>query len=228
MSIACQEGHFEIVQWLHANDAAMNITRPENDGRTPMFFACEKGHFEIVQWLHTHGAAMDITRPDNDGWTPMYVARQKGHLEIVQWLHAHGAKKTTKRMALQLMRAAWWNENVVQGGGCPQRLALAALEENFDMEDDKLAAPAAAPAPPAAPAPAPAAAHPAAAAAAAAPPAQNAPPAPVPNTGRDDPRFSSSGVSSIFGGPDGALSPPPKYAKGRQSKNRNYAKTSLW
>ena len=87
--------------------------------------------------------------------------------------------------------------------------------------------PEAAAAPPAAAAAA-AAAAPPAAAAAAAPPAQNAPPAPVPNTGRDDPRFSSSGVSSIFGGPDGALSPPPKYAKGRQSKNRNYAKTSLW
>ena len=53
------------------------------------------------------------------------------------------------------------------------------------------------------------------------------PPAPTPNTARPDPRFASNGVSLIFGGPDGAPTPPAKFTKGR-SKNRNYAPTSLW
>ena len=52
MYIACQEGHLEIVQWLHTNGATMDVTRPYNDGATPMYIACRKGHFEIVQFLH--------------------------------------------------------------------------------------------------------------------------------------------------------------------------------
>ena len=91
MWIACQEGQFEIVQWLHAYGAAMDVTRPNNDGWTPMLIACWEGHFEIVQWLHTHGAAMDVTRPLNDGSTPMQITCKKGHFEIVKWLSAHGA-----------------------------------------------------------------------------------------------------------------------------------------
>ena len=57
MSIACEKGHFEIVQWLHAHGAAMDVTRPSNKGTTPMFVACQEGHLEIVQWLHKHGRA---------------------------------------------------------------------------------------------------------------------------------------------------------------------------
>ena len=95
--IACQEGHFEIVKWLHAHGAAMDVTRPNNKGSTPMSYACGNGHFEIVQWLHAHGAAMDVTRPLNDGATPMYIACQNGHFEIVQWLHAHGATMDVTR-----------------------------------------------------------------------------------------------------------------------------------
>ena len=36
---ACQNGYLKIVQWLHAHGAAMDVTRPDNDGRTPMFIA---------------------------------------------------------------------------------------------------------------------------------------------------------------------------------------------
>ena len=89
MLIACQNGHFEIVQWLHTHGAAMDVTRPSNKGSTPMFIACFKGHFEIVQWLHTHGAAMDVTRPSWQGMTPMDIACSKGHLNIVQHLIRH-------------------------------------------------------------------------------------------------------------------------------------------
>ena len=30
----------------------MDVTRPINNGATPMYIACEKCLFEIVQWLH--------------------------------------------------------------------------------------------------------------------------------------------------------------------------------
>ena len=89
MLIACHNGHFEIVRWLHAHGAAMDVTRPNNNGSTPMWFACQKGHFEIFQWLLTHGADTDVMRPSFQGMTPMDKACQKGHLNIVQHLIRH-------------------------------------------------------------------------------------------------------------------------------------------
>ena len=97
MIIACQDGYFEIVQWLHAHGAAMDVTRPDNDGVTPMFIACLNGHFEIIQWLHAHGAAMDVTRQNNDGATPMWIVCHQGHFEIVRWLYENGAVEDTMR-----------------------------------------------------------------------------------------------------------------------------------
>ena len=94
---ACKSGKLKEIQQLHASGAAMDVTRPTNNGTTPMFIACGNGHFEIVQWLHVHGAAMDVTRPTNKGTTPMYIACANGHLEIVQWLLAHGADTDVTR-----------------------------------------------------------------------------------------------------------------------------------
>ena len=86
---ACQEGHFEIVQWLHVHGADMDVMRPRNDGTTPMWWACQEGHFEIARWLHAHGAATDVTRPTWRGKTPMDIACSKGHLNIVKHLIHH-------------------------------------------------------------------------------------------------------------------------------------------
>ena len=74
---ACESGDLKEIQQLHARGADMDVTRPNNNGRTPMLYACEFGHFEIVKWFLTHGAAMDVTRPCNDGYTPMYIACAK-------------------------------------------------------------------------------------------------------------------------------------------------------
>ena len=51
---ACYNGHLEIVQWLHAHGAAMDVTRPSWQGMTPMDIACQKGHLNIVQHLIRH------------------------------------------------------------------------------------------------------------------------------------------------------------------------------
>ena len=67
----------------------MDVTRPSNNGSTPMYVACMKGHLEIVQWLLTHGADTDVMRPTWKGKTPMDSACEKGHLNIVQHLIRH-------------------------------------------------------------------------------------------------------------------------------------------
>ena len=89
MWITCQEGHFEIVQWLHTHGAAIDVTRPNNNGTTPMYIACQDDHLEIVRWLLTHGADTDVTRPSFQGMTPISRACQRGHLHIIKHLIHH-------------------------------------------------------------------------------------------------------------------------------------------
>ena len=48
---ACQDGHLEIVRWLHAHGGAMDAVRQIWQGKTPMDIACQKGHVNIVQHL---------------------------------------------------------------------------------------------------------------------------------------------------------------------------------
>ena len=67
---ACERGDLKEIQQLHACGAAMDVTRPRDDGWTPMLIACFYGHFEIVKWLHAHGgAAMDATWMSRDQTT---------------------------------------------------------------------------------------------------------------------------------------------------------------
>ena len=55
MSIACQNGHFEIVQWLLTHGADTDdIMRPGYQGKTSMDYACQEGHLNIVQHLIRH------------------------------------------------------------------------------------------------------------------------------------------------------------------------------
>lgn len=88
---AFENGHIEIVQWLHAHGAVMDFVLPRFNGYSPIVHACIKGHLDIIKWLHAHDASMDVTRPINNGITLMFIACWEGHIEIVQWLHSHGA-----------------------------------------------------------------------------------------------------------------------------------------
>ena len=42
---ACKSGDFKKIQQLHARGTVMDVTRPRDDGATPMLIACEFGHF---------------------------------------------------------------------------------------------------------------------------------------------------------------------------------------
>jgi len=79
MDLAAENGHLEIVKWLHEN-------RTEGCTTNAMNSAARNGHLEMVQWLH----AMH-TENRNEGCTvdTMNLAAMNGHLEIVKWLHKH-------------------------------------------------------------------------------------------------------------------------------------------
>tara|TARA_B110000858_G_C17807213_1_gene478739 strand:+ start:1041 stop:1559 length:519 start_codon:yes stop_codon:yes gene_type:complete len=80
--IACESGDLKEIQQLHARGADMDVTRPNNNGSTPMYKACERGNFEIVQWLLTHGDDTDVMGKYCQ-MTPLEVACKYDHFDIV-------------------------------------------------------------------------------------------------------------------------------------------------
>ena len=84
MFIACQNGHFEIVQWLHTHGAAMDVMRPTWQGMTPMDIACQKGHLNIVQHLIRHHKIPPDTL---EQWHPRLSYSNK--IQLRQAAHEH-------------------------------------------------------------------------------------------------------------------------------------------
>uniref|UniRef100_A0A1X7SKV0 Uncharacterized protein n=1 Tax=Amphimedon queenslandica TaxID=400682 RepID=A0A1X7SKV0_AMPQE len=78
LSIACKEGHTEIVELLLKHGADVNVINKYGD--TPLSRACLKGHTEIVKLLL-----------NADGININHKAADNRHTEIVEALLKHGA-----------------------------------------------------------------------------------------------------------------------------------------
>uniref|UniRef100_A0A6B2LTW9 Uncharacterized protein n=1 Tax=Arcella intermedia TaxID=1963864 RepID=A0A6B2LTW9_9EUKA len=61
MSLACENGHSNIVQYLIAMKA--NIESPSMSGSTPLFYACEFNRVDVVKYLLEMKA--NIETPNN-------------------------------------------------------------------------------------------------------------------------------------------------------------------
>ena len=85
------KGDLLMCQWLHANGAAEDISRANNEDWTPMWGACFKGHLSVCKWLFEVGADGDISTANNNGDTPMLQACFNGHLSVCKWLFEVGA-----------------------------------------------------------------------------------------------------------------------------------------
>eukprot|EP00919_Chromeraceae_sp_WS-2016_P033125 GHVR01078233.1.p1 GENE.GHVR01078233.1~~GHVR01078233.1.p1 ORF type:complete len:204 (+),score=29.55 GHVR01078233.1:717-1328(+) len=53
---ASQEGHINVMEWLHRKCAALDIE--DTDGDTPVAHATIAGHLDAVKWLHDKGASL--------------------------------------------------------------------------------------------------------------------------------------------------------------------------
>lgn len=90
ISVACQEGHYDIVEILLEFNADLHIANANN--LTPLFCAASqvgnflghrlpsKGFSKIVSLLLSHGAYADHKTPD--GCTALYTAAQKGYADV--------------------------------------------------------------------------------------------------------------------------------------------------
>ncbi|CAE7556626.1 ANKRD29, partial [Symbiodinium pilosum] len=80
--IACQNGHFSMVQMLIELRAEVNKSLQTLE--TPLFIACQGGFLEEVRVLVE--AKAKVNEAKQGGASPLYVACQKGHVEVVRYL----------------------------------------------------------------------------------------------------------------------------------------------
>lgn len=88
LSHACENGHFQMVNWLL--DHGADIETKDYRNRTPLSFAAEGGHATVVKELLDRGAKLE----DTDykwGRAPISWAAVNGHTSVVQQLLNAGA-----------------------------------------------------------------------------------------------------------------------------------------
>jgi ankyrin repeat protein len=79
---AAHEGHIEILNYLIANRAAIEASKPT--GQTSLWFAAQKGQLEAAEILIKNGANVNVVT--KEGVTALMIAKQNSHQEIVTLL----------------------------------------------------------------------------------------------------------------------------------------------
>ncbi|XP_063414421.1 putative ankyrin repeat protein RBE_0220 [Mytilus trossulus] len=87
--VASIHGRVDVLKYLlqFCNEL---VSKPDNEGRSPLFIACKKGYLEIVQLLLSNHA--DVSQSDWSKRSPLFIASAKGHDDIVKTLLQNKAK----------------------------------------------------------------------------------------------------------------------------------------
>ncbi|MEY2880808.1 MAG: hypothetical protein RLZZ15_3188 [Verrucomicrobiota bacterium] len=85
INLAAAYGRLEVVEFLLANRAELDVTEPE---RNPLFSAIQGGHLPIVQLLVERGIDTKVayTGSSMKGMTALAFARERGQQEISEFL----------------------------------------------------------------------------------------------------------------------------------------------
>ena len=89
VALAAFLGHREVVEYLAAHGADINIAATNGSGYNALTGAVTGGHVAVVQWLLEHGA--DANYRYSGGFSPLLTAAANGRLDIAKLLLAHGA-----------------------------------------------------------------------------------------------------------------------------------------
>jgi ankyrin repeat protein len=89
VALAAFLGHLNVVEYLAAHGADINIAATNGSGYNALTGAVTGGHTAVVQWLLEHGA--DANYRYSGGFSPLLTAAANGRLDIAKLLLAHGA-----------------------------------------------------------------------------------------------------------------------------------------
>jgi ankyrin repeat protein len=89
LHMACQEGHFSIVNLLLKTGAKLNVKDDHGKGETALFRAVGEGHLRIVKCLIKNGCNVNLRRGGPQGDTPLHIACGWGRFnEAVELVNA--------------------------------------------------------------------------------------------------------------------------------------------
>jgi hypothetical protein len=119
MNLAAENGHLEVVKWLHENVCPVTNCEDNEIGQTTrveyaMDWAASNGHLEVIKWLH-------YNRTKECTVFAMDWACYRGHLEVVKWLQYNRTEGcTTSAMSMaacngQLEIVKWLRYNRTEG-----------------------------------------------------------------------------------------------------------------
>lgn len=89
VALAAFLGHLEVVEYLAAHGADINVAATNGSGYNSLTGAVTSGHIGVVQWLLEHGA--NVNYRYSAGYSPLLAAAANGRLDIAKLLLAHGA-----------------------------------------------------------------------------------------------------------------------------------------
>lgn len=94
LGLASFFGHKEIVAFLVASGAEVNVVSRNDFKVMPLHSAASARHTGVAEILLEHGAAVNATQ--EAGYTPLHSAANNGQEEMVRLLLAHGADVNAK------------------------------------------------------------------------------------------------------------------------------------
>lgn len=120
MTLAAQNGHVELMQFLYDHGCEEDVNHQDERGMVPMMYAAQQDNMEVLEFLYAHGGEKSVTycRP-TDGVSSLGAAIASGKLNIVKWFVEHGASVTS-----------------ISTMGCTPMI-IAAQGNGSTLEDDK-------------------------------------------------------------------------------------------
>jgi uncharacterized protein len=95
LGLAAFFGHVDVVNYLLANGAQVNVASRNGLMVMPLHSAVAAQNLVITLALLEHGAA--VNAPQQEGYTPLHEAAQNGQLDMIWLLLAHGADGMSRK-----------------------------------------------------------------------------------------------------------------------------------
>ena len=61
MTLAAQNGHVDLMEFLYQNGCAEDVNHEDERGMVPMMYAAQQDNMDVLNFLYTHGGEESVT-----------------------------------------------------------------------------------------------------------------------------------------------------------------------